>query len=179
MYVKAEISKEEARRALSQRSSFLPVRIKRKPVPPKSVELMHLPFYLIGIQLNGESGKQEATISLDGLLGSSIFFAKSDLNYTEKIESLVCPFVLPQSDAQEKALREYKWILLEYGLRTKKSTTIEKITEVKAIFYPFWVGYFQRKRAYDFKAVDGVTGELQGVKMRKIFLRALREVTSP
>jgi hypothetical protein len=179
MYVKAEISKEEAREILSQRSPFLPIRIKRKPIPPKSVELMHLPFYLIEIQLNGESGKQKATISLDGLLGSSIFFAKSDLNYTEKIENSICPFVLPQPDAQEKALREYRWVLLEHGLRTKKGSTVEKVTEVKAIFYPFWIGYFQRKKAYDFKAVDGVTGELQGVKMRKIFIKALREVTSP
>jgi hypothetical protein len=176
MYVRTEISKEEAREILSQRSSFLPVRIRRKPVPPKSVELMYLPFYLIGIQLNGESGRQKATISLDGILGSSIFFAKADLNYTEKIENPVCPFVLPQSDAQEKALKEYRWILLEHGLRTKKRTVVEKVTEVKPIFYPFWLGYFQRKKAYDFKAVDGVTGELQGVKMRKIFLRALREV---
>jgi len=179
MYVKTEISKDEARQILSQRSSFLPIRIKRKPVPPKSLELMHLPFYLIGIQLNGKSGKQEATISLDGLLGSSIFFAKSDLNYTEKIENPICPFVLPKPEAQKKALKEYRWILLEHGLRTKKSSTVEKVTGVRAIFYPFWIGYFQRKKAYDFKAVDGVTGELQGVKMRKIFLRALREVTSP
>ncbi len=178
MYVKAEISKEEARKTLSQRSSFLPIRIKRMPISPKKIELMHLPFYLMVLLLNGESGKREVTISLDGLLGSSVFFAKSDLTYTVNIENPVCPFVISQTEAQRKAIKYYKWLLLEHGLRTRTKSTVEKVTGVKAIYYPFWVGYFQRSKAYDFKAIDAVTGELQGVKMRKILLKALREMAS-
>lgn len=137
---------------------------------------MHLPFYLIVVQLTGELGKKEVTISLDGLLGCSIFFVNGDMNYQANTENPVCPFFLSQSEAQKKALKDYKWLLLEHGLKTKTISTIEKVTDVRAIFYPFWVGYFQKKMAYDFKAIDGVTGELQGVKMRKIFLKALREM---
>lgn len=178
MYVKTEISEEEAKHILTQGKSFLPVRIKRGPVALKRIELIHLPFYLFEILLSGEAGKQNVTISLNGLLGSTIFFAKNDLNYVAKIENPFCPFVLSQSEAQKRAIKEYKWLLLEHGLRTKKISTVEKVTKVKTIFYPFWVGYFQRKNGYDFGAIDGVTGELQGVKMRKIFLKAFREMTS-
>lgn len=139
---------------------------------------MHLPFYLFEISLSGGGGKQNVTVSLDGLLGSTIFFVKSDLNYTVSVKNPVCPFVLSQTKARKKVLEEYKWQLLEYGLKMRKISTIEKVKGVKAIFYPFWVGYFRRKQAYDFKAIDGVSGEFQGVKMRKIFLKAFREATS-
>lgn len=178
MYVKAEVSKGEAKHILSQRTSFFPIKVQRKSAPPIKIELMHLPFYFFEILLSGQAGKQDVTLSLDGLLGSTIFFTEKDLDFIDKVENPVCPFVLSQSDAQKKVLEEYKWQLLEHGLRTKKRTTVEELASIKEIFYPFWVGYFQRKKGYDFKAIDAVSGEFQGIKMRKTFLKAFRQLAS-
>jgi len=42
----------------------------------------------------------------------------------------------------------------------------------------FWIGYILKKKGYDFRACDGISGEIQGIKMRKVFLRAFREMHS-
>jgi hypothetical protein len=51
-----------------------------------------------------------------------------------------------------------------------------KISEGMKIYYPFWVGYFKKKKGYDFKALDAVSGEIQGVRMRRVFMRVFREL---
>ena len=67
-------------------------------------------------------------------------------------------------------------MLLEHGLRNKTSTTVQNISNAREILYPFWVAYFQKENAYDFKALDAVSGEVQGIRMRKVFLRAFRQL---
>ena len=34
----------------------------------------------------------------------------------------------------------------------------------------------KKKKGYDFKALDAVSGEHQGVRMRKLFMNALRKI---
>lgn len=177
MYVIPEISRKEAEDILSSRASLFPVRIKKRSAPPKRIELIHLPFYIFEVLVKRGEEEQKVSISLDGLLGSTLFFAREDMHYKDKVENPVCSFILSRSHAQKIAMEEYKWLLVEHGLRSKKMSWAEEVTEVRTIFYPFWVGYFQKKQAYDFKALDGVSGEVQGVKMRKVFLKAFRQVS--
>lgn len=79
--------------------------------------------------------------------------------------------------ARETAIEEYRWLLLEHGLRNKRTVSIQEISEPERVHYPFWVAYFKRRGSYDFKALDAVSGEVQGVKMRKVFLAAFREMS--
>jgi len=67
-------------------------------------------------------------------------------------------------------------MLLEHGLRNKTASTVDAISPAERILYPFWVGYFKKGGSYDFTALDAVSGELQGVRMRKVFLRAFRQL---
>lgn len=73
-------------------------------------------------------------------------------------------------------MEEYRWLLLEHGLRNKRKVSVQTISEPEEVHYPFWVAYFRKRGSYDFKALDAVSGEVQGVKMRKVFLAALRQM---
>jgi hypothetical protein len=178
MYVIPEISKEQAENILSQKRTFLPIRFRKKTVPLKRFELIHLPFYLFDVAVveQTETGKQKkkVTISLDGLVGDNLFFFRENVKYKAGVENPVCPFVLSQTGAQQAAEDKYKWQRLEQGLRMKQKYIPGEIIEVRKIFFPFWVGYFRRGKGYDFKLMDGVSGEVQGIRMRKVFLKALR-----
>jgi hypothetical protein len=175
MYITPGISKEEAENIFSQRKSFLFKRFgKKRPVPPKRVELIYLPFYLFEVVSSSEERKQEVKVCLDGLLGDNLFFFRENMAYKDKAEHPVCPFVLSPSEARQKAVDKYKWLQLEHKLRIKQEFKMGEISEGKRIFYPFWVGYFQKGKGYDFKIMDAVSGEVQGVRMRKVFLKALR-----
>jgi hypothetical protein len=177
MYVTPEISKENAENIFSQRKSFLFKRFrKKKPVPPKRLELIYLPFYLFQVVSSSEDRKQKAKVSLDGLLGDNLFFFRENMAYKARVDNPVCPFALSPAEAQQKAVDKYKWLQLEHKLRIKQKFEIGEISEGKRIFYPFWVGYFQKGKGYDFKIMDAVSGEVQGVRMRKVFLKALRSL---
>lgn len=175
MYITPGISKENAQNIFSQQKSFFSKRLgKKKPVPSKRVELIYLPFYLFQVKSSSEETKQEVKVCLDGLLGDNLFFFKEKMAYKDKVEHPVCPFVLSPVQAQQKAVDKYKWLQLEHKLRIKQKFEMGQISEGQRIFYPFWVGYFQKGKDYDFKIMDAVSGEVQGVRMRKVFLKALR-----
>ncbi|UCH95875.1 MAG: hypothetical protein JSV88_03255 [Candidatus Aminicenantes bacterium] len=176
MYVTPGISKEEAENIFSQRKSFLSKFGKKKPVPLKRVELIYLPFYLFEVISGSEDSERKVKISLDGLLGDNLFFFRESLKFKNSVDYPVCPFVLSPAEAQPRAADKYKWLQLEHRLRLKQKFEIGEISEGKRIFYPFWVGYFQRGKGYDFKIMDAVSGEVQGVRMRKVFLKALRHL---
>jgi hypothetical protein len=173
MYVKPEISEEKAQEILTQRRSFPFLNFLKKPLKLKRIELIYLPFYLFDIVL---TGKQNVTIAVDGLLGDTLFFVDDKLQYQESTEHSVCDFVLPSTQAKEKALKEYKTMLLEQELRSRKTVTVETISDSKKIYYPFWIGYYLKGKAYDFKSLDALSGQIQGLKMRKVFLKALRQL---
>ena len=174
MIVAPKISEEDARQIFSRSQSFFFIKSLKKPYPPKKTELLYLPFYLFDILLQEDDVEKKVTVSVDGLLGNTLFFLKNDLDYVSDMDGPRCPFLLTQPEAEKIALDKYKWLLLEHGLKKKVKFSVEEITEVRTIHYPFWVGYFKKKKAYDFKVLDGVSGEIQGVKMRRVFLRAFR-----
>ena len=175
-YVKPEISEQKAQNILSRKISSFAVRITKRHVSLKRIELIYLPYYLFDILLTGKKGIQKITVSVDGLLGNTMFFTRESLNYVAEVNNPVCDFVLSSTEAQKIATEEYKWQLLEHGLRNRKALSLEDVSQTEIIFYPFWVGYYQKGRYLDFKAVDGISGEVQGIKMRKVFLKALREM---
>ncbi|MFB0565370.1 MAG: hypothetical protein ACETWK_06800 [Candidatus Aminicenantaceae bacterium] len=144
---------------------------------PQRIELIHLPFYIFDVFVNREGEKKKITLSVDGLLGNTVFFIRENINFKDKTSLFSCDFELSPSDAGRIILNEYKGLLLEHGLRTRRYPKAEEISPGIKIFYPFWVGYFKKRKGYDFKALDAVSGEIQGVKMRKVFMRAFRQIS--
>lgn len=117
-------------------------------------------------------------VALDGVLGDNLFFITIEMIFRDQPgnDIPVCPFVLSPPEAQGIAMERYRWQRLEQGLRFKQKSAIGKIIEVKKVYYPFWVGYYKRKGKYDFRIIDALSGEFQGVRMRRLFLAALRHL---
>jgi hypothetical protein len=185
MFVVPKISEQEARNIFSKKKRFSFFRLKKKSLPVERVELVSLPFYLFDVNVK-EEGKgrykkkplmQNVVLSVDGLLGHTVFYVKDDLDFGSRTKSAVCSFELTPAEAEKFVLSEYRAFLLEHGLRTRSAPRAEKISEGRRIFYPFWIGYFRKRGRYDFIVLDAVSGEIQGIKMRKVFMKAFRLMT--
>ena len=190
MLTKPKISRRQAETIFSIKKTTIPKFPKlfsRKNSPgPERLEMVYVPFYLFDVLVEKENKgnrgsftpKQYVTLSVDGLLGHAVLYAGNAMDVDKDPETPIqtCGFAISSSDAAKVALDQYKGILLEYGLRTRSHPHATKISEGKKIHYPFWVGYFKKKKGYDFKALDAVSGEIQGVRMRRVFMRALRKL---
>jgi hypothetical protein len=190
MFTKPKISRHQAEIIFSIKKSSIPgiqklFSGKNYPVPER-LEMVYVPFYLFDVLVEKENKgnrenftpRQYVTLSVDGLLGHAVLYAANALDAVKNKDTPVptCDFATSQADAAKVALAQYKGILLEHGLRTRSHSHAMKISEGKKIYYPFWVGYFKKRRGYDFKALDAVSGEIQGIRMRRVFMRALREL---
>lgn len=190
MFVQPKISEQQAENIFSSKNSSMSVISKllsrNKLISPERIEIVYLPFYLFDVwvekekkgQKNTQKGQQKITLSVDGLLGHAVLFAGNswDAGKEPKTHAPACDFAISSSDAAKIALDQYKGILLEHGLRTRSHPHAEDISEGRTIYYPFWIGYYRKKKGYDFKALDAVSGEIQGIKMRRIFINALRKL---
>jgi hypothetical protein len=188
MFVQPKISEQQAKNIFASRKSILSlaskIRKKKGETFPKRVEVIYLPFFLFDvsvkrenkIQKDGPPSTQKVRLSVDGLLGHSVMYAEEGLDLKASRVFPVLPFVISQSEAEETALNEYKAILLEHGLRTRSFPHADKILGSQKIYYPFWIGYFKKGKGYDFKALDAVSGEIQGIKMKKVFLQAFHNL---
>jgi hypothetical protein len=125
---------------------------------------------------NTQTNQKSVTLSVDGLLGHAVLYATDfpDGETDPKASAPSCDFEISSSDAAKKVMDTYKGILIEHGLRTRSHSSADEVSEGKQIFYPFWVAYYKKKKGYDFKALDAVSGEIQGVRMRRLFMRALK-----
>lgn len=185
MFVIPKISEQEAKNIFSKKKKFSPLKLKKISLSPERLEILYLPFYLfhVSVQMAGKGRHEKlplikkVTLSIDGLLGHSVFYAKDDLDVESRTQGAVCGFLLIPAEAQKAVLSEYRAFLLEYGLRTRSASQAEEISGGEKIFHPFWIGYFQKRGRYDFIALDAVSGEIQGIKMRKVFLKAFRILT--
>jgi hypothetical protein len=147
------------------------------PSRPTRVELVYLPYYFFDVELSHDAGTQQVGVAVDAVLSASLFFVGDALVRKQGCEGAACDFVQSPGVARETVMEDYRWLLLEHGLRSKRAISIRGISEPARVHYPFWVAYFKRRGVYDFKALDAVSGELQGIKMRKVFLAAFRQMT--
>jgi hypothetical protein len=190
MFVMPKVSQKQAENIFSRKKSFFPLISKffprKKILSPERLEIIYLPFYLFDVLVKkeskgkneGDTTKQNVTLSVDGLLGHAVLYAGEALAIEKNPEKRVptCDFAISSSDAAKTALDRYKGILLEHGLRTRSHPRAEEMSEEKLIHHPFWIGYFKKKKGYDFKALDAVSGEIQGVRMRRVFIKALKSL---
>ena len=188
MFIRPKISIQEAENLFSAKRSAFPLvsklMAKKNKISPEKLEIIYLPFYLFEVlvekkskgERDGNSRKQKVTLSVDGLLGHAVFYAKDDMNEDNNQAAPFCQFELLPAAARRIALSEYKGILLEHGLRTRSHSQAEEISESRKIFYPFWMCYYRKRKGFDFQALDALSGEIQGIKMRKLFFKVIREM---
>jgi hypothetical protein len=188
MFVQPKISKQQAGDIFAARKSIRDFPSKwmgrGEPSIPNRMELIYIPYYLFDVLVKrgreagkgGSPGSQKVRLSVDGLLGHAVLFAEESLDVEDRQNLQAHEFSISLSEAEKIVLEEYRGILLEHGLRTRSLSQVEKILGSREIYYPFWIGYFKKGKGYDFKALDAVSGEVQGIRMRKIFLHAFRHM---
>jgi len=174
--VSPTLSKEQATARLCAAPTTFPARLWSRPIQPTRVELIYLPYYFFDIKLSEDVGTQKVGVGIDAVLGASVFFVGDSLIRSQGCDGATCEFVLAAEVARDTALQDYRWLLLEHGLRSKRKVSVEEISEPEKVHFPFWIVHFKRRGSYDFKALDAVSGEIQGIKMRKVFLAAFREM---
>jgi len=172
MFLKKVLSRHSAENILSGKSS--------KKNILKKVELVYLPYYLFKILLSTERReRKEVCISADGISGNFSFFTAEKIDFTEKPEGDSFDFVISRKEAEKKALEEYRWLLIKHSFTKSRLPRLETISETSLIYYPYWVGYYERGGRYDFRALDGISGEFGGIRMREVFLSAFRQTARP
>lgn len=169
-YVKPVISREAAQTILTERKWF---QVKKRRL--KRIELVYLPHYFFHLVITLKSGEKEVIASTDTLLGAFALADSQVLEYEEATSGEKFTAQITRTEAEKICLDEYRKMLLGYGLRQKEFVGLKEIKAVEEIMYPFWVAYFQIGEKYDFNAVDAVSGKLQGIKMRKVFLTAFSQ----
>lgn len=177
-YVKEEISRQEARQILSRPTSFFTFLGRKKCVPPQNIELIYLPFFLSRVNIEEGEKRREATVCLDGLTAEAFFFARDNLEYRPGPTHPVCPSRVTADKGQPVLENRCRWVLIEQRLKQRKAVPRLEFSPVREIFYPFWLGYFKKRGGYDFKAIDALSGQEMGLKMRPLFLAALRTIDS-
>ena len=176
LMVTPEITEEEAKEIFSHKPSFISIKIRKGFVFPRRIEMIRLPFFLFELSPNDEDVDSIMTIAVDGISGEVVFFVKRGLQVESRTCDLSCPFCISMIEAKKRALESYRWLLMEHRSPNRGKLSSMRIIRDREILYPFWVGYFQRRQALDFRAIDGVSGEFQGLKMRKVFLKAFRHM---
>ncbi len=174
-FVEPKVSLEEARGILGRRRR-LSLRRKREM---KKTELLNLPYYLYRVAVSQGNDEHEIVVCTDGIGGGFSFFDESGKVFSEQGGGEVFDFLVSQEEAERASLENLRWHLVRRGLRLKVKASVKEIREVERIHYPYWVAYFRGPDGYNFRAADAVTGEVQGIRMRKTFLTALAQPRAP
>jgi hypothetical protein len=171
-----QVSRQQATDLFLSSQGSLTAKLRRKHTALARSELLYLPYYRFAIELSESTDREPVRVAVDGLAGEAVFFMSANLQLTPNADEHYCEFELSATEARGIAMEEYRRMLLEQGLRNKTKTTVRSISEAEPLHYPFWVAYFRKGDGYDFKVLDAVSGEVQGVRMRKVLLRALRQL---
>jgi len=142
------------------------------------VELIFLPIYLFSVKLVDNRGRNLSDkISVDGIKGEFAFFKETDYeaSSTDSVNKFNCK--LSETEARDIAVREYQRSLFRNNMKTRSDARITDFSRGSFVFYPYWIGYFKRKSAYDFEVIDAVSGSKQGIKMRPVFIDLLLQLS--
>ncbi len=163
MFVEALIGQREAEVMMSGKKGFL-LKTGRNIL---RTELLFLPVYIFTIRISDTKGKiNTEMVSVDGIRGE---FAA----YKGTMDTLRCgdeenqaTFRITESEARKTAGSEYGRLVFRHNLRHPDKLRIEECSDGRRIYYPYWIGYFRRRRGFDFVAVDAVGGAVQGARMK-------------
>ncbi len=169
MYIRPLIGREQAQALLAKPPR--PLARKRRIL---KAELFYLPCYLFNATVEKRDGSSNCgQICVDAVRGSFAFFlgAESDPSPLEPYRTSA--FLLSIDAARGLGLDGYRRHLLLQSLKRREEASLGSFEFDREIYYPYWIGYFPRKNGFDFEAVDALSGQRQGVKMREVFIAAL------
>lgn len=174
MYVTVKIEKDKAEKLLTEKNGIWPI---RRPII--KVELFYLPLFIFTVSLEDKKGSRyHETISVDGIKGEFAFFRETDYDLPEKEITRKFSFSLTEQMARNIAMGEYQRLLLKNNLKNSNTSEIANISTGAHIYYPYWIGYYKRKKGYDFEVIDAVGGGKQGIKMRPVFIDLILQTTN-
>lgn len=169
MYAQYQIDKEAAKIRLEA-----PPRPLAKKRHILKVDLFYLPNYIFYLQiLHKNTTLSKAKIIVDGIEGVYATYRDTSLNESPELPSRLIKSKLSMEEAEKSGLEEFRRYLLRFSLKKKSISEIKSCEFEQEIYYPYWVGYFNRKSGYDFDVIDGISGQRQGAKMKPVFMQAL------
>jgi len=167
-FVTRKISSEEAREILGARGKF-PFRRKSEM---KKVELVYLPYYAHRVTVWQGNGEHEVSACVDAISSGFFFFDAEQAVFQDDAEGTLFDFQISPEEARRVCLENLRWHLVYQGLRLKVRASAGNIGEVRSVYYPYWVAYFKGRKGYDFRALDAVTGKIEGAQVRRTLLSA-------
>lgn len=169
MFVIPEIDREKALEILAKKPR--PFTRKRNLL---KIELLYLPSFLFLVRIKPDKGNRSVDyVVVEAIHGEFALMEKCDYSPEPFLPCRIYDFILPPAEAEAIALNQYERILLKKSLKNKSLAVVESIELEKQFYYPYWIGYFRRKRALDFDVIDGMSGNHQGPKMRPVFIELL------
>lgn len=169
MFVVPRIEEQRAWILLSK--SPRPLTRKRKII---QVELYYLPNYVFNVEMENRKAKVNSMkICVDGIEGHFAYYDETELTEKPDTRGKSADFKISVDEAEKLGKDEFHRMVLRQSLKKRDEITIRSITFDKNVFYPYWIGYFRRKGAYDFESIDALSGQRQGVKMKPVIMRAI------
>ena len=142
----------------------------------KRIELVFMPVYYFELVTEStKSGMQQVSVIVDGISGVFSLYDRIVLTNESPLNIPAFQFDINPQQAQQICLNEYRRVLLNYNMRKHAFIELKEILIQNKLFFPFWIGYFQVGKKYDFEAIDAVNGKSPGVKMRSAFLSAFTQ----
>ena len=137
-------------------------------------ELVWMPSYLVTIQLESKQGASEVTCNVDACSGSFALFQMHAAIAGESAEGDTFPPTHDEAEAESRAREELVKAILRRRSRAGKPLP-GKTLGIELLSYPYWVYYYQRRRALiDIKVIDAATGRPVGNKIKLGILDAFK-----
>ncbi len=142
--------------------------------PPKRVELVWLPAYLVTIPLDLNGRLNDAVCSIDGLSGSFAIFQAGSALDDGAVPGESFPPAIGAADAERIARELLITTILRRRGRFGKPTP-GPTRSIQPLLWPYWVFYHSRRGGrIDIQLLDAVTGVRPGRKIKLGLLEAFR-----
>ncbi len=169
MFVVPRIEKPRAKELLSK-----PPRPLARNREILKIDLYYLPNYVFKVELEDRKARVNSMrICVDGIEGHFAYYSETKLTEEPVLQGKSADFIISADEALELGTDEFHRMVLRQSLKKRDEINIRSITFDKNVFYPYWIGYFRRKSAYDFEAIDALSGQRQGAKMKPVIMQAI------
>ena len=163
------VAEAEARKSLTPRRRLFK---SRKAL--QKIELLYLPYFWASILTEFKGKRENLTVAADALEGVAAFPNVKFVQFEERPLPQPLPFLLSESQVEAALLAAARDFSVQVGIRQKQPLKILEISSIQRIYYPFWLAYYTTPKGLTFTALDAISGAIQGVKMRQVFVKALK-----
>ncbi len=169
-FVRPLVTQVEAEKHLALKRHFFP----RASKQLKKVELIYLPYFWAKLETEFKGKRETLTVAVDGIEGVAAFPKTDFVRFEEGGKTGRIPFFLREREAESAAFTAARHFSLQVGIRQKLPLKLVRFLSLERMYYPFWVGYYGSRKGFSFKALDAVSGAIQGAKMKQVFAEAIK-----